>query len=150
MKAHFLLFPILLFAFSCTGHSSHSEEEAKRDVSKVSLLDNINKKTSPRYKLYQTENIWTFIELETYTGRMWQVQYTLDDSKMVRGKVELNASNLAGGERNEYAGRFELYPTQNIYNFILLDTQTGKTWQTQWSFNAENRGIVEIEPIQRD
>ena len=41
---------------------------------------------------------------------------------------------------------YELYPTQNIYNFLLLDTLTGRVWQVQWSSNDANRGIIgEIE-----
>ena len=27
-----------------------------------------------RYKLYPTQNKWTFLELDTQTGRIWQVQ----------------------------------------------------------------------------
>lgn len=52
---------------------------------------------------------------------------------------------LVADEEEQYAGRFELYPTQNMYNFILLDTETGRTWQAQWSTNYSNRGILEIE-----
>ena len=44
----------------------------------------------------------------------------------------------------EFAGRFELYKTQNMYNFILLDTSSGATWQVQWSMEPENRGTVRI------
>ena len=39
--------------------------------------------------------------------------------------------------------RFKLYPTQNIYTFLLLDTINGRTWQVQWSLdNKAVRGIV--------
>ena len=34
--------------------------------------------TAPSYKLYPTENMWTFLELETYSGRIWQVQWGLE------------------------------------------------------------------------
>ena len=43
----------------------------------------------------------------------------------------------------EYPGRFELYPTKNVYNFIMLDTATGSTWQVQWS-QDNNQAIIEI------
>ena len=40
-------------------------------------------------------------------------------------------------ERN---GRFFLYPTQNMYNFILLDQIDGRTWQVQWNIDKDKRG----------
>lgn len=89
--------------------------------------------------------MWTFLELETFSGRIWQVQYSVDDTKASRMKTILSSRNLVSEEDGEYAGRFELYPTQNMYNFILLDTETGRTWQAQWSTSYSNRGIVEIE-----
>ena len=44
-------------------------------------------------------------------------------------------------ERN---GRFFLYPTQNMYNFILLDQIDGRTWQVQWSTEKSQRGTWAI------
>ena len=44
-------------------------------------------------------------------------------------------------ERN---GRFFLYPTQNMYNFILLDQVDGRTWQVQWSIDKDKRGTWAI------
>ena len=32
-----------------------------------------------RFKLYPTENMWTFLELDSATGLIWQVQYTVND-----------------------------------------------------------------------
>ena len=120
------------------------EVNTQLDTTAVLLLQRISEHTGPCYKLYKTENIWTFLELETFSGKIWQVQYTVDDSKASRMKTTLNYTNLVKDD-NEYAGRFELYPTQNMYNFILLDTATGRTWQAQWSTNYNNRGIIEIE-----
>lgn len=36
-------------------------------------------KEAPKYALYKTDNMWTFIKLDTQTGRMWQVQWSLDN-----------------------------------------------------------------------
>lgn len=115
------------------------------DSTVVYLLHRISQHTAPHYKLYKTENMWTFLELETFSGRIWQVQYSVNDSESTRMKTYLNFRGLVESEEDTYAGRFELFPTQNIYNFILLDTQTGKTWQVQWSIDYKNRGILEIE-----
>ena len=50
------------------------------------------------------------------------------------------------GSQSTDAKNYEIYPTQNMFNFILLDTYTGRSWQVQWSTEAKNRGIIaEIE-----
>ena len=41
-------------------------------------------------------------------------------------------------------GRFTLYPTENMWTFILLDQIDGGTWQVQWSFEAKNRLVLRI------
>ena len=40
--------------------------------------------------------------------------------------------------------RYKLYKTDNMYNFILLDTESGAVWQPQWSYDANKRGILRI------
>jgi hypothetical protein len=89
--------------------------------------------------------MWTFLELETFSGRIWQVQYSVKGEDY-RFKSILNENSMIPifDTEGEFAGRFELYRTQNMYNFILLDTSSGSTWQVQWSTEPENRGIVRI------
>ena len=36
-------------------------------------------------------------------------------------------------------GRFKLYPTDNSYNFIMVDVIDGRTWQVQWSIDEDKR-----------
>lgn len=102
----------------------------------------------PYFKLYPTENMWTFIELDTTSGRLWQVQYTVEkDAQKYRFKTPLNLSDKRVDSHFPDAiipGRFELYKTQNMYNFILLDTLEGSTWQVQWSTDWEKRGVMPI------
>lgn len=97
----------------------------------------------PRYKLYPTENMWTFIKLDTQTGKMCQVQYGIegDDSRF---EASLSTKNLLPADEAPLNGRFELYPTQNMYNFILLDKINGRTWQVQWSTSWLERGLFPI------
>lgn len=95
------------------------------------------------YKLYSTNNMWTFIKLDTRNGKMWQVQFGIKGEDY-RYESPLNIIPLI--MNGDEPGRFELYPTQNMYNFILLDGIEGKTWQVQWSTEPENRAII---PIQR-
>lgn len=94
------------------------------------------------FKLYQTQNMWTFIKLNTRTGQMWKVQFNTEDDK--RFETYLNLTPLVPKEK-EQNGRFNLYATQNIYAFILLDEIDGKTWQVQWSIKPEGRLVLPIE-----
>lgn len=101
-----------------------------------------NVQNVPRYKMYQTENIHILLKLDTATGKVWMVQYTLgDNTGMV---VPIDDSSLLISGIKEEAGRFELYPTKNMYNFILLDTKYGNTYQVQWSFDIMNRVRIPI------
>lgn len=68
------------------------------------------------------------------------VQYSLDGNAM---QYELNSIPLAEGE-DAKPGRFFLYPTENTYNFILLDQIDGRVWQVQWNIDRDMRGIWQI------
>jgi len=95
------------------------------------------------YKLFPTSNMWTFLKLDTRNGRIWQVQFSvenLDDSF----EIPLSTTYLVDVAK-EKNGRFTLYPTSNFYNFILLDQIDGKMWQVQWSTKPQNRGIIPID-----
>ena len=62
---------------------------SQRDSLQTHLLLRMNQKAAPAYKLYPTDNMWTFIELETTTGRMWQVHYSVESADKA-GVVPLN------------------------------------------------------------
>ena len=95
-----------------------------------------------RYKIYQTENIYNLIKLDTKTGQIYQLQWSLD-SKNAEGTWIINSEDLTYG--NGYgSGSFELYPTKNMYQFILLDKTTGRTWHVQWGIRNNNRWIKRI------
>lgn len=95
------------------------------------------------YKLYPTQNMWTFLKLDTRTGRIWQVQYSLKGSKY-RFQTTLSYDIRVGYDEEWKPGRFELYPTQNMYNFIMLDKVKGETWQVQWSIEEEDQMVLRI------
>jgi len=91
------------------------------------------------YRLFNTQNIYTLLKLDTREGLIWQVQW---GDKAHRFVVPLNLVELALGTGKP--GRFTLYPTSNIYTFILLDQETGSTWYVQWG-KADERFVVPIE-----
>jgi hypothetical protein len=95
-----------------------------------------------QYRLFRTTNMWTFIKLDTVTGKMWQLQF--DTQGDARGSIELNTRDLASGKQKTH-GRFTLYPTTNMWTFILVDQIDGNTWQVQWSQERANRFILPID-----
>ena len=110
----YLLFP--LFAIGgCTGNVP------KTDSQKVEAQEPlVETYTVERYKLFPTQNMWTFIKLDTQTGQMWQLQYSVNDDK----------------------GRFEYDLNPNA--LVVNDKIDGKAWQVQWSFDEENRAVLPI------
>lgn len=94
----------------------------------------------PEYKLYQTENLYNLIKLNTATGQLWQFQYGMNKSA-VAGEVPIDDVPLS---RFSNPGRYELYPIKNMYTFILLDTELGYTYQVQWSTESKNRFRIPI------
>lgn len=132
MKKLYIILIISLFIFvSCQNESNQPKTPTKQEI-----------KENVRYKLFPTENIWTFLKLDTQNGKIWQVQYSINND--YRGEVDLNEKALVPANAAEN-GRFTLYPTKNMYNFILLDQIDGKMWQVQWSFEEENRVIIPVE-----
>ena len=129
-----LLLFLLLYVSSI---SLHAQTKTKPNV-----LDNVKEIHGSNFRLFPTTNMWTFIKLDTRNGLMWQVQYSLNsEGRMV---TSLNLDPLISLDK-EVKDRFTLYPTQNMYNFILLDQMSGKTWQVQWSIDYINRYITPIE-----
>lgn len=94
------------------------------------------------YELYRTENFYNLLKLNTRNGCVTQVQIGIgkDGGRM---EVNINSDPLVGVEEQQ-SGRFALYPTGNIYNFILLDRISGRTWQIQWHTKPDNRFITPI------
>lgn len=100
--------------------------------------------TIPTFKLYPTSNRWNFLKLNTATGVISIVQYSIDEEDKTF-EYSLNDKSLIPTGDDPSPGRFELTPTQNIWNFILLDQVSGATYQVQWSFEEENRFIIPIK-----
>ncbi len=94
------------------------------------------------FRLFPTQNMWTFIKLNTRNGQLWQVQWSTETDK--RFVQNLSLTPLVDTDK-EVNGKFTLYPTQNIFTFILFDQLDGRMWQVQWSTVANNRFITLIE-----
>jgi hypothetical protein len=124
------LLVIGFFVFCCTNLF------AQTSISEPTQSPTVN------YRLFRTNNMWTFLKLDTVTGKMWQIQFDIQGDD--RGAVELNTRDLASG-KTRTPGRFTLYPTTNMYNFILVDQIDGNTWQVQWAMERGNRLVLPID-----
>jgi hypothetical protein len=129
MKMRTFVFPFLLF-FTCLTHAQVKPSST-----------NLNEKQNSTYKLVKTENMWTFLKLNTRNGKISQVQYSLKEDNAF--EYDLNEVALVE-QKEEFNNRFTLYPTENIFNFLLLDTNNGKVWQVQWSIEPAKRFIIRI------
>lgn len=99
----------------------------------------LEQRIANRYKIYPTENIYNLIKLDTQTGRLYLVQWSLDSDEEF--SLSINDNDLS---QFKEVNSFELYPTKNIYQFILLDKATGRNWHVQWGFESSKRWIRRI------
>ena len=139
-KIIFFLLLILTITMTLTCVMSVKHEQNVNSL--LSLT--INRSLKERYKLYQTENIYTFLQLDTKTGMIEQVQWSLNPDN--EGSVTINSDNLAK-ELDYGPGSFELYPTKNIYQFILINKTSGNKWHVQWGMESDERWIRRISKI---
>lgn len=131
---------IFLVLLSCFGFLSAKAETTLNQDEQNTTLYRPTVEDHFTYKLFPTENMWIFIKLNTRNGQLWLVQFSLDEDNRGEFYLGLPIINDADGTN----GRFTLYPTQNMYNFILLDQINGQTWQVQWSIDIDNRFVIPI------
>lgn len=100
---------------------------------------------SQRFELYPTQNSFNFLKLDKKTGKIYQVQWSLE------GEEEFSIT-LSGIDLSQFStdgNCFKLYPTKNMWQFILLDGASGRAWHVQWGFEEKNRWIKRIEEFNR-
>ena len=158
------------------------------------IRDRFSQEDIERYKVYDTENIFTSLLLDSATGLIWQLQIGLSKAGSKKDSVDQLKSVLndyayaefleditkdwteniesktkdweenynskpdsivSAEEKEDWKpmtlkqriemsyiaqnGRFKLYPTDNSYNFIMVDVIDGRTWQVQWSIDEDKR-----------
>ena len=126
-----LIFSILICLVSITTFAQSSSDAPVQNISTDSAVV---------YRLFATRNLYTFIKLNTRNGLMWQVQWSTDSNRFETILWDVSLVSTA----EEKNGRFFLYPTPNIYNFILLDQINGRTWQVQWNKEPLQRLVIRI------
>ena len=130
------LFALILMTCALVSYAQSSDYAPQMANSSIQNKD-------AKYLMFTTRNINIFLKLNTRTGEIWMVQIGLGDKDAMEIKFPSWGYPLVK-EEEESNGRFMLYPTQNLYNFILVDQIDGRIWQAQWSFKSENIGILPI------
>lgn len=167
---NFVFFILLLIPFSSMAQANYPDS-LKQDSIKIEIPDSLNKdnensnqlqnfiinedslmkaniseilfllkKQTPRFKMYPTENINILLKLDTATGEVWMVQRRVNNTS---GAVIPIRSGLIFMPKGDF-GRYELYPTGNMYTFIMIDTLLGYTFQVQWSTESKYRFIERL------
>jgi hypothetical protein len=124
----------LVTTFSLTVMLTFAQNTSEGPIQNISTDNNVE------FRLFSTKNMYTFIKLNTRNGQMWQVQWGTESKYRFENILSDISRVNTEEERN---GRFFLYPTTNIYNFILLDQIDGRAWQVQWGKESE-RIVIRI------
>lgn len=125
---------LIFFIFLFLTSNSFAQNIPEAPIQNISTDNNV------AFRLFSTRNMYTFIKLNTRNGQMWQVQW---DTRSNKFETPLSLTSLVSNG-DEMNGRFFLYPTTNIYNFILIDQTDGRVWQVQWSIEVKERMVIPI------
>lgn len=93
-----------------------------------------------RYALYKTQNMWTYILLDKFSGKLWQCQYSVKGVEYIASWV-INDIALSFTETN----KFTIKPMTSMYQYYLIDDETGDMWKFQWSTKGSD--YIWIEKI---
>jgi hypothetical protein len=126
---------IILILFVLVNINARGQTLKENDLVRIS---NYQSPIPAKYRLYPTSNIFTFLRLNTTNGIIDVVQYSNSDNRMIY--VLSNRPLVDSGTID----RFTLYPTLNIWTFLLLDQLEGNTYQVGWSKDPEKSYVLQI------
>jgi len=81
-----------------------------------------------RYALFKTKNIWTYILLDKFSGKLWQCQFSVKGTEYISYWV-INSIELSSTE----TPKFNIEPMTSMYQNYLIDEDTGEMWKFQWT-----------------
>ena len=91
-----------------------------------------------RYILQKTENMWTFILLDRFSGKLWQCQFSVEGTKYI-GSWIINPRELSYSLKS----KFTIQPMTSMYQFYLINDDTGDMWMFQWSTKSDEYRWIE-------
>lgn len=87
-----------------------------------------------RFQLFETRNMWTFILLDTFDGRLWQVQYSVEGTEYMM-YVPINDVPLITSTGRSV---FTIQPMTSMYQYYLINEDNGDMWKFQWTTQGED------------
>lgn len=93
-----------------------------------------------RYTLHKTQNMWTYILLDQFSGKLWQCQYSVDGIEYITSFV-INNVSLSKTETS----KFSIKPMTSMFQYYLINDETGEMWKFQWS--TKGRDYIWIEKM---
>ena len=127
---------ILLFVFICCLTSCSNQSIATDKTEKANSPEPVCNAT---YQLFPTQNMWTFILLDSYNGRLWQVQYSTQDLDNLFC-IPINKYELVSDNENCI---FSIQPLTSMYQYYLINDRTGDIWKFQWSTKGDDYRWIE-------
>jgi hypothetical protein len=137
---------IILILFVLVNINAKGQTIKENDLVRIS---NYQSPTPAKFRLYPTANRYTYLRLNTTNGFIDIVQYSTtnaEDRMIYPLSTTPPLMSLFG---KDFGGeptldRYTIYPTQNVWNFLLLDQELGNVYQVQWSQDSTMRGVEEI------
>ena len=130
-----LFFILLLNCLIAMGLQAQNDKPMQLASSSIANKD-------AKFLLFPTQNFHIFLKLNTCTGEVYMVQFSLEGNELEKKIFSIDYPFAIEEEQSN--GRFFLYPTTNIYNFLLLDQIDGRVWQVQWNFDDSKCFITRI------
>jgi hypothetical protein len=101
-----------------------------------------NEKSPPTITVYSTCEFWAGWRKKGLNNIIKQVKKLakeIDIDGLISKADTIPAIPLQPLIKTVPTEKYKIYPTDNIYIQLLLDTSTGRIWQVQWSTEDETR-----------
>jgi len=89
--------------------------------------------------MFATQNMWTFVLLDSYNGKLWQVQYSSQDLDNLMC-IPINDRELVSDNEECI---FSIQPLTSMYQYYLINDNTGDMWKFQWSTKGDDYRWIE-------
>jgi hypothetical protein len=119
-----------------TGEVYQVQDDGQTFLIKSATTPNCEKVN--RYALFKTQNIWTFILLDKFSGKLWQCQFSVKGAEYMASWV-INPNELSNTESN----KFTVQPMTSMYQFYLINEETGDMWKFQWTTKGDEYRWIE-------
>ena len=119
-----------------TGEVYQVQDDGQTFLVKYAI--SLNNEKPNRYTLYKTKNMWTYILLDKFSGKLWQCQYSIKGIEYISSWV-INPYELSYSE----SSKFTIQPMTSMFQFYLINDETGDMWKFQWSTEDDEYRWIE-------